>query len=263
MKRKVSVLATLVAALCIARVAVAQDAPATGSAPAPSEQPAQPPPPPPKGYPPPPPRAPSQGGYQYPQQYPPAQYPQQYPPTYYAPGPQQRGWGYYAQPTAIYRPFSFTLGVGPGYLHGWGTNDAGKSDAESGFALSYNLFRLGFGIVPNLSFWLGFEGTGTNTTSPLTGENSWLRQENWLLGLQYHLVPRLYVRGGMGAGFISETTASIHASGGTGIAFAAAIGYEFVQTPHVALALDANGSVTKYTNQYWSTAGLNLAVSFF
>jgi len=31
----------------------------------------------------------------------------------------------------------------------------------------------------------------------------------------------------------------------------------------VALALDANGSVTKYTNQYWSTAGLNLAVSFF
>jgi hypothetical protein len=254
MKRKVSVLASLVAALCIARVAVAQDAPATGSAPA-TEQPPQTPPPP-RGYPPPPPRAPSQGGYQYPQQY-----PQQYPPTYWTPAQQQPAWGY--RPIAIYRPFSFTIGVGPGYLHGWGTNDAGKSDAESGFALSYNLFRLGFGIVPNLSFWLGFEGTGTNTTSPLTGENSWLRQENWLLGLQYHLVPRLYVRGGMGAGFISETTASIAASGGTGIAFAAAIGYEFVQTPHVALALDANGSVTKYSNQYWSTAGLNLAVSFF
>jgi hypothetical protein len=31
----------------------------------------------------------------------------------------------------------------------------------------------------------------------------------------------------------------------------------------VALALDANGSITKYSDQYWSTAGLNLAVSFF
>jgi hypothetical protein len=261
MKRKVSVLAAL-GALCIAQVAAAQDAPAAGSAPppAPAQQPA-PPPAPPGNYPPPPPRASQQGDYQYPPQYPPPQYPQypQYPPTYYA---QHPGFGF-TPPTSIYRPFSFTIGVGPGYLHGWGTDDNGKSDAESGFALSYNLFRLGFGIIPNLAFWVGFEGTGTNSTSPLTGENSWLRQENWLLGLQYYLVPRLYVRGGMGAGFISETTASIAASGGTGIAFAGAIGWEFVQTAHVALALDANGSITKYSNQNWSTAGLNLAVSFF
>jgi hypothetical protein len=248
MKRKVSVVVALFAALCIARVATAQDAPAGGSAP--TSAPTQPPPPP-RGYPPPPPRGPSPGGY-------PSQYPQQYPPTYYAPA-QQRGWGYYGQPAGVYRPFSFTVGVGPGYLHGWGNS----ADAESAVALSYNLFRLGFGIAPNVSVVIAFEGTGTNSTSPLTGERSWLRQENWLLGIQYHLVPRLYVRGGVGAGFISESSFSADVSGGTGIATAAAIGYEFVQTPHVALALDANGSITKYSDQYWSTAGLNLAVSFF
>jgi hypothetical protein len=261
MKPKVSVLAALVAALCIARVSAAQDAPAAGSAPA---EPTAQPPPPPQGYPPPPPRATSQpGGYQYPQQYPPPppnQYPpNQYPPTYWAPN-QPRGYGYYPQAQgAIYRPFSFTIGVGPGYLHGWGNS----ADAESAVALSYNLFRLGFGIAPNTSFVIAFEGTGTNSTSPLTGEQSWLRQENWLLGVQYHIVPRLYIRGGVGAGFISEHSFSADVSGGTGIATAGAIGWEFVQTPHVALALDANGSVTKYSDQYWSTAGLNLAVSFF
>jgi hypothetical protein len=254
MNRKVSVLVALVAALCIARVAAAQDAPAAGSAPA--AAPAQPPPPP-RGYPPPPPRGPAPGGgYQYPQQYP-QQYPPN-PPTSWAPS-QRRGWGYYPQTNAIYRPFSFTVGVGPGYLHGWGNS----ADAESSAALSYNLFRLGFGIAPNTSFVLAFEGTGTNSTSPLTGERSWLSQENWLLGVQYHIVPRLYVRGGVGAGFISEHSFSADVSGGTGIATAGAIGWEFVQTPHVALALDANGSVTKYSDQYWSTAGLNLAVSFF
>ena len=257
MKRKVSVFANLLVASCIARVAAAQDAPAAGSAPAAAPaQPAPTPPPPPRGYPPPPPRAPAQGGYQHPQQYPPP------PPTYYAPAPQQ-GWGYNQPPSYIYRPFSFTIGVGPGYLHGWGKDAVGDLDSESSVALSYNLFRLGFGIAPNLAFWLGFEGAGANSTSPLTGEHSWLRQENWLLGIQWHFVPRLYVRGGVGAGYISETSASVVASGGTGLATASAIGWEFVQTPHIALALDANGSITNYSNQYWSTAGINLAVSFF
>jgi hypothetical protein len=161
--------------------------------------------------------------------------------------------------TGLYRPFSFTVGVGPGYLHGWGNN----FDSESSVALSYNLFRLGFGIAPHTQLTIAFEGAGANSTSPLTGEHSWLRQENWLLGLQYHFIPHFYVRGGIGAGFISESTATYFASGGTGFATAGAIGWEFVQTPHVAVALDANGSVTKYPDQYWSTAGLNLAVSFF
>jgi hypothetical protein len=118
--------------------------------------------------------------------------------------------------------------------------------------------------VPNVQFILAFEGTGTSTHSrDGYNEPSWLHQDNWLLGIQYHFLQKLYLRGAFGAGFIRESSASFSASGGTGMAMAGALGMEFVQTPHVALGLEANGSVTKYSDQYWSTAGLNLAVSFF
>ena len=242
MKRTVSVLALLVAALCIAEVAQAQGAPPSGSAP--TAAPAQPPP----NYPPPPPRYPSGGGYPPGGGYPGA-------PTYYAPAP-QRQWSY-PEVSGIYRPISFTIGVGPGYLHG------PQNTRE--LAISYNLFRLGFGVIPNLAFVLEFQGTGVNTVNESYGEYSWLKQENWLLGLQYHFLRRMYLRGGVGAGFVSEHTESFDIPGpGTGLAMAGAIGFEFVQTPHVALALDLNGSVTKYARkEYWGTTGLNLAVSFY
>jgi len=240
MKRTVSVLAVVVAVLCIAPVSQAQNAPP--ASPAPTTAPAQQPPP---NYPPPPPRYPSSGSY-----------PQNPPPTYWAPA-QPRQWMHYPEVGGVYRPFSFTLGVGPGYLHG--------PEKAREVGLSYNLFRLGFGIVPNVQFILAFEGMGANTTSRWTGEYSWLHQENWLLGIQYHFLRRMYVRGGVGAGFIGERTDTTNIPGpGTGLAMAGAIGYEFVQTPHIALALDANGSVTKYAaREYWGTAGLNLAVSFY
>jgi len=236
MKRTVSVLAVALAALCIARVSLAQGAPAPGSAPpAPAMQP-------PPNYPPPPPRYPSGG-------YPNA-------PTYYAPA-QPRQWMSYPEVSGIYRPLSFTIGVGPGYL-------TGPQNTHE-LAISYNLFRLGFGVIPNLSFVIEFQGTGVNTVNETYGEYSWLKQENWLIGLQYHFLRRMYVRGGIGAGFVSENTESFDIPGpGTGLATAGAIGFEFVQTPHVALALDLNGSVTKYARkEYWGTTGLNLAVSFY
>jgi hypothetical protein len=254
MKRTVSVFVLLVAALCIAPPARAQTAPA---APTPETAPAQPapppagyPPPPPTGYPPPPPRYPSGGGY-----------PGNPPPSYWAPA-QPRQWGTYPGVSGVYRPFSFTIGIGPGYLRG--------PDETSDIGLSYNLFRLGFGVVPNVSVMLEFQGTGTNSISPLTDEYSWLKQENWLIGLQVHFLRRLYVRGGVGAGFVSEHTATTDVSGpGAGLALAGAIGYEFVQTPHVALGVDLNGSVTNYGRaadggrEVWGTTGLNLAVSFY
>jgi hypothetical protein len=231
----------------------AQEAPAAPAAPAtgPAEAapaPAQPAPPA-RSYPPPPPRrpgAPPPGTGQPPG---PSPWQQQ--------GVQQGGqWGY--QPvhrvSGVYRPFSFTVGVGPGALFGPG---------EDEIALSYNLFRLGFGVVPNLQAVLGFEGTGTNSTNPATGADSWLKQENWLLGIQYHVLSQFYVRGSMGAGHVSEHTSFASFSGGWGVAFAGAVGFEFVQTPHVALALDLNGSFTKYSGESWKTAGLNLALSFF
>jgi hypothetical protein len=263
--------AVLAAALCIPRASAAQGAPAPPeAAPAPSAPaetaPAQSAPP--RAYPPPPPRYSNQAPPNYPQApgYPtqaPTGYPSQAPSGYQAPPSswvpssvnQRRQWGYYPQVEGIYRPFSFTVGVGPGTLIGPGE--------PNNVAISYNLFRLGFGIASNLQFVLAFEGTGTTSVNPLTGLDSWLRQDQWLLGIQYYLVPRLYLRGGVGVGSVSEHTEFDSFDGGTGVAMAGAIGFEFVQTPHVALALDLNGSVTQYARERWKTAGVNLTLAFF
>ena len=247
------------AALCLApRVSLAQDAPAEA---APS-QPAAPP----GNYPPPPPRAanaqPQQPYYQggQPGYYPP-------PPQYYYPPPRvnrRSQWGYYpeAEPAGVYRPFSFTLAIGPGWLNGpmKGPN-YDQYDTKAG--LSYNLIRLGFGIVPNLQFTLAFEATGVTSVSPLTNEDSWLHQENWLAGLQFFFLRRFYLRGAVGVGEISETSDSAAVSNGAGVVVAGGAGFEFVQTRHVSLALELNGSRTQYAREHWATGGADVAVSFF
>jgi hypothetical protein len=152
------------------------------------------------------------------------------------------------------RRFSFTAGIGPGALFGPG---------EEQMALSYQLFRVGVGIERGLSAVLGYESTGTDSVNPATNEDSWLKQDIWSLGLQAHLLPRLYFRGIMGLGYVSEKTASSEFSGGRGIAVGAALGYELVQGRHMALALDVHGSYTHYAREAWKTTGLELAVSFF
>jgi hypothetical protein len=290
---------TLAVALCLPSVALAQDAPATTveppTAPPPDAANAEPAPPP-AQYPPPPPRAPAgnpagyppspqngyppaqQGGYQpgppanYPPSpqngYPPANYPPpppRYqtapgygpPPGYYYPPPRVNRYSqYYPQVEGVYRPISFTMGIGPGALIG--------PDHIHEAALSYNLARLGIGVAPNLQLTIAFEGTGANRVSGLTGEDSWLSQNTWMFGVQYWLLPRVYVRLGAGASTISEHSASLDVYyDGTGIAMGGGIGFEFVQTRHVALALDLNGSFTQYSNDHWGTTGANLAVSFF
>jgi hypothetical protein len=222
--------------------------------PAPPPRVAAPPPPPARAYPPPPPRG-----------YPPA------PPRYqnYQGYPQQNAWqgnvnqgrapyGYYMPPQDLraptYRPLSFSFSIGPGALVG---------PDESDLALTYFL-RLGIGLAPNLSLVVGFEGAGTNSVNPETRLDSWLKQETFLLGLQAHLGRGVYVRGSIGESKISETTTDYdYYSGGSGITFSGAIGYEFLQLQHLALALDLNGSTTRYAHESWQTAGLNLAMSFF
>jgi hypothetical protein len=204
------------------------------------------PPPPPRGYPPPPPRYQNYQGY-----------PQQQNAWQGNVNQGRAPYGYYMPPEdmrgAVYRPFSFAFSIGPGALVGPG---------ESELALTYVL-RFGIGLAPNLSLVLGFEGAGTNSVNPDSGLDSWLKQETFLIGVQYHFVRGLYVRGAVGEGSISETTDYDRYSGGSGVALSGAIGYEFLQSQHVSLALDLNGSTTRYARESWETAGLNLAVSFF
>lgn len=210
-------------------------------------QPAPPPPPPPYG-PPPPVAAPAPPPYGPP---PPP------PPRYYQGRRPARAYRYPTyQPVTddVYRPVSLTFGVGPGALFGPG---------EQKFALSYNLFRLGIGVATNLSFVFSFEGAGSNSVSPRTREDSWLRQTIYGFGLQYHFARRYYARVGMGWGSVSEETDSYVASGGTGIAGVGALGVELSRGPFLALGLELAGSHTAYSNESWQTAGLNLTVAFY
>jgi hypothetical protein len=252
----------LAASLCIPTIALAQDAPPPGDGTT-TAPPADGTPP--GNYPPPPPRAPA--GQQPSYQYPPSQYPPNYPPPYYPPQRVRRARYETYSPDGIYRPISFSLGIGPGLM--WGPKFDGhpESDIRGKAALSYNLFRLGFGIAPNLQLILAFEGTGTNSIVPqgdFAGEHSWVTQHNWLLGLQFFFLQHFYVRGAAGLGTISESSASLDTSGGNGIAVAGAVGIELVQSRHAALGLELNGSHTTYdSNEHWTTGGLDMAVSFF
>jgi hypothetical protein len=166
------------------------------------------------------------------------------PPGYYPPPP----------PTGVYRPFSLTIAAGPGRLMGPGEKD---------WAVSYNLFRVGLGVARNLSVILGFEGSGASSVNPKTHADSWLKQEVWYGGVQYHLLPRLHVRASVGIGAVSETTAKQKFSGGKGTALSAAIGYEFIQMPRTAVGLELVGNTTRYQTESWEMVGLNLALSFF
>jgi hypothetical protein len=200
-----------------------------------------PPPLPAPSYPPPPPRY--QGGpppFAYPFQPPPEPAPAVTAPA----GPED----------GVYRMFSVTASAGPGALIGPG---------EKQMALSYQLLRLGVGIDRNLQAVFGYESTGTDSVNPATDEDSWLKQDIWSLGLQAHLTSRLYFRGIMGLGYVSETTDTAEFSGGRGITVGAGLGYEFLQFRHAALAVDLHGSYTHYPRESWKTTGLQLAVSFF
>jgi hypothetical protein len=93
--------------------------------------------------------------------------------------------------------------------------------------------------------------------------DSWLKQDLWSAGLQASLLPRLYLRGGMGIGLVSESVGDRTFSGGRGLAVEAAVGWELVQLRHLAMAVEVNGSNTHYPRESWQTAGLQLSVSLF
>jgi hypothetical protein len=48
-----------------------------------------------------------------------------------------------------------------------------------------------------------------------------------------------------------------------GVAVTGGVGYELVQTPHVALGLEATGTAAHYPDQWWRSAGLNFTVASY
>jgi hypothetical protein len=168
-----------------------------------------------------------------------------YPPTAYGP--------LYSvtPPGAPFRPFTLGLGLGLGGLL---FHDGAGRAREGG--LSYTL-RVGFGVTRGWLVFLGAEGTGTNHMS----FGVW--QTAYLLGTQYFLAERLYLRAGVGLANATAADAAGLAIGGSGPAFMAAAGVELAQGGSTSLALEPSITAARHGDQTWSNFGLNFVLSFY
>jgi hypothetical protein len=162
------------------------------------------------------------------------------PPTYY----------YYPPPAAhrgIYRPFTMSAGLGVGLLSLPGVpreNDVG-----------YNyLARIGFGLTPDFIVYLGVDGTGVSQP------DYDLTDTNYLLGVQYFVVSRLFLRGGVGIAGISDSEDS---GASAGQAFLAGLGVELVQGDSVAFALELTSSAGRLRSGTYFSNALSFSLSFY
>jgi hypothetical protein len=222
----------------------------------------------PRGYPP-----PGYGPYYYdgygPQGYGPQGYgPQGYPPPpprYYRPRPYQHSpVRYYPEPLA-YRPFFFGVGLGVGGI-GILPYDTTNYENASRAGLGYSL-RFGFGVSPRWSIVFSADGAQAYFDGVNVSETA------WTIGPQVFLTPKLYLRGGVGAATYSQDTCDTYDSYGdcygsgasdSGMAVAAAVGFEFMQSYHTSLALEASGTMGYYPNKdKVSTFGINFVLNLF
>ncbi len=181
------------------------------------------------------------------------------PQTGAAPGGYAENQGYGTQgsgyppppPDGVYRPFSFTLGAGPGILR---LNNG--LDTSPAWGISYAL-RFGFGIQPDLIFTMGFEGTSATKNGTLAS------QDALLLGLQYFVSQLAYVRGAMGIANETEEDANEIYMDQNGLALQGALGVDLVQGANVALSLEAAVMLGRYSTETWTSGGLNLLFSLY
>lgn len=221
---------------------------------------------PPPGYhpaaPPPQPPAPPAG-------YGPSYYPDYYygpPPGYPPPSPRyyRRPYApvrYYPEPLS-YRPFFFGVGLGVGGV-GVMPNDQSGLDNASRAGLGYSL-RFGFGVSPRWSIVLAADGAQAYFNGVGVSETA------WTIGPQVFITRQLYARAGIGAATWTEDTCYedgycyTDGDSDSGIAGTGAIGFEFMQSYHVALALEAVGTIARYPNEdHISTFGVNFVLNLF
>lgn len=220
------------------------DAPGNAPTESPPESPPAPPPPsaspPPAPYPaypygPPP-------GYGTPPPPPAPYYPP--PPAYYYPP---------APPRGIWRPFTFSLGLGFGWLS---SPAAGFGDDRDNDASLDYLARLGFGVTRDWVVYLGLDGASVSTPAQDVSVT------NFLIGAQYFLARRFYLRGGLGLATYSEETAlDDYSTAGQG--FLAAAGFELVQGESVAFGAEWAGAYSRFSGGNYFKSGLLAVLSFY
>jgi hypothetical protein len=150
-----------------------------------------------------------------------------------------------------YRPFTLALGLGAG---GLSFRDGNGRTGEAG--LSYTL-RIGFGVTRCWLVFVGAEGTGTNHMT----YGVW--QTAYLLGTQFFVLERLYLRAGFGLANASATDTSGMTMGGTGPAVMAAAGFEIAQSDSTSLGLEPSITAARHGSETWSNFGVNFVLSFY
>lgn len=151
----------------------------------------------------------------------------------------------------VYRPLSFTLGAGLGFIRG---NDLPDPDLVQG--ISYAL-RLGFGVQEDLLLTLGFEGSSARKDGTLG------TQEAFLIGIQYFLAQVFYVRGAMGVANQVEEDATAIYMDQNGFGLQGALGLDLVQSEHVALSLEGMVLHGRYSEETWTGGGLSLLFTLY
>jgi hypothetical protein len=216
------------------------------------------------GYPQPPAEEPYYPGpYQHDYYYgpPPPPYGYYPPPRYYrryAPPPAR-----YYEP-ASYRQFFFGFGLGVGGVSEY-SHDLDSTRSRVG--IGYNL-RLGFGVSPRWALVLSADGASAYF------QNMSLSETVFTVGPQFWVTPKLYVRAGVGAAtrtyeydnYYDDYYGNYYSDSWTdsGMGGVAAVGFEFVQSYHVSLAVEANGTVGYYNNKdTLSTFGINFVMNLF
>jgi hypothetical protein len=170
---------------------------------------------------------------------------------------------YYPEPLA-YRTFFFGFGLGIGGI-GILPSDTSVNSNASRVGLGYDL-RFGFGVSPRWSIVLSADGAQAYFNGASVSETA------WTIGPQVFITRQLYARAGVGAATYSQEADSCDAYGycyagsasDSGMAMAAAIGFEFMQSYHSALALEASGTMGYFPNKdKVSTFGINFVLNLF
>jgi len=169
---------------------------------------------------------------------------------------------------STYRPFMLGFGLGVSSLS---LSAADGSAHEAG--LSYAL-HLGFGITPRWMVLLAIDGAWAQFSG---GSNSYFNartsfaQTTYTAGAQFFMLPWLYSRLGLGMGCIDWSNDYGDGSDCRGIAGAAGVGAEFLQTRSTSLAAEVAATLAEYPesasinerNDVWYSIGVNLRLNLY
>jgi hypothetical protein len=166
---------------------------------------------------------------------------------------------------STYRPFMLGFGLGISSLS-LSATDVTAHEAGLSYAL-----HLGFGITPRWMVLLAIDGAWAQFSgSGFNGKTSFA-QTTYTAGAQFFMMPWLYSRLGVGMGCIDWSDDYRDGSDCRGIAGAAGIGAEFLQTHSTSLAAELAATLAEYPesatandrNDVWYSIGVNLMLNLF